>query len=92
MSDSNREEAERRIGAVLLTEWDPLEVRAEPGHDQEYLGYAHDIYGLLVRGASDVQVGRHLHMVEREQMHHPQADERDLTGVLRTLRALEKTM
>lgn len=92
MSDLKREEAEIRIGATLLDEWDPLSVRGQPDHADDYLRYAHDIYGLLVRGASDVQVGRHLHAIEREEMHHPDADSRDLSIVLKTLRALEKTM
>ena len=92
MSDSKREDDERRIGAALLAEWDPMNIRADPGHANDYLQYAHDIYGLLVRGGSDVQVGRLLHTIEREQMHHADADSRDLTTVLKTLRAMEKTM
>lgn len=92
MPDSKREEIEATIGKVLLDEWDPLSVREQADHAQEYLRYAHDIYGLLIRGASDVQVGRHLHQIEREEMHHSDADGRDLTTVLRTLRKLEKTM
>ena len=92
MSNVTREQAETRIGAVLLSEWDPLSVGADAAHANDYLPFAHDIYGLLVRGASDIQVGRHLHTIEREEMHHPDADARDLTGVLKTLRALEKTI
>ena len=92
MPDSKRDEDERRIGAVLLAEWDPMEIRAKPDHPNDYLQYAHEVYGLLLRGASDVQVGRVLHTIEREQMHHPEADARDLTQVLKTLRALEKTI
>lgn len=92
MPDSKREEDERRIGAAPLAEWDPMNVRTQPDHENDYMPYAHDVYGLLMRGGSDTQVGRHLHMVEREQMHHPDADARDLTAVLKTLRALEKTM
>ena len=92
MPDSKREEDERRISAALLAEWDPMDIRGQPGHEDEYLQYAHEIYGLLIRGGSDVRVGRHLHTVEREQMHHPDADARDLTAILKTLRAMEKTM
>lgn len=92
MDNAKREAAESKIGAILLTEWDPLDVRSEPDHAQDYLPYAHDVYGMLIRGGSDVQVGRLLHQIEREQMHHPDADSRDLTQVLRTLRAFEKTI
>ncbi|MDQ6611917.1 MAG: hypothetical protein M3Y64_05755 [Gemmatimonadota bacterium] len=92
MPDSRREAIEATIGGVLLNEWDPLGVRGQPEHADEYGRYSHDIYGLLIRGASDVQVGRHLHQIEREEMHHPDADSRDLSALLKTLRALEKTM
>jgi hypothetical protein len=92
MPDTKREDAELRIGAVLLAEWDPMDVKADPSHSTEYMPFAHEIYGLLIRGGSDVQVGRLLHQIEREQMHHPEADSRDLTAVLKTLRALEKTI
>jgi hypothetical protein len=92
MSDSKREQIEATIGTVLLNEWDPLDVRAQPDRADEYRKYSHDIYGLLIRGASDVQVGRHLHKIEREEMHRADADNRDLSALLKTLRALEKTM
>ncbi len=92
MPDSKREEIEATIGTMLLNEWDPLDVRAQPDHADEYRKYSHDIYGLLIRGASDVQVGRHLHQIEREEMHHAEADSRDLSALLKTLRALEKTI
>ena len=92
MADVTREQAEVRIGAALLAEWDPKGVRDDAAHAGDYMPYAHDIYGLLVRGASDIQVGRHLHTIEREEMQHPDADARDLTAILKTLRALEKTI
>ncbi len=92
MPDSKREEIEAAIGKVLFNEWDPLNVHDEPAAHDEYLKYAHDIYALLIRGGSDVQVGRHLHKIEREEMHHENADSRDLSALLKTLRALEKTM
>ena len=92
MPDAKREAIEATIGNVLLNEWDPLGVRAEPERSGEYGKYSHDVYGLLVRGASDVQVGRHLHKIERDEMHHADAGNRDLSALLRTLRALEKTM
>lgn len=92
MPDVTREAAESRISAALLAEWDPMDVRSQADQTDHYLPYAHDVYALLMRGASDTQVGRHLHAVEREQMHHPDADARDLTIVLRALRAIEKTI
>jgi hypothetical protein len=92
MSNATREEVEGTITQILFREWDPMGVHDNPAHANEYAKFAHDIYGLLIRGGSDVQVGRLLHKIEREDMMHEDADSRDLTGVLRTLRVLEKTM
>ncbi len=83
-----RADAERAIGEALASLWDPM-----ASHDAHtYETQAHDVYALLARGASDAQVGRHLHQVEREQMGHPDADHRDLHDVLTKLRAIERTM
>lgn len=92
MPDSKREEVEKTIAGILFREWDPLGVHDQPEHSADYLRFAHDIYGLLIRGASDVQVGRHLHQIEREELHKPEADSRDLTALLHTLRVLERTI
>jgi hypothetical protein len=92
MSDAKREAVEGTITGILFREWDPMGVRDAPNHETEYAKYAHDVYGLLMRGASDVQVGRHLHRIEREEMLHPEADGRDLSAVLHTLRKLERSI
>ncbi len=83
-----RADAERTIAQALATLWDPI------GSHQAstYGAQAHEVYSLLARGASDAQVGRHLHQVEREQMGHPEADHRDLSEILKTLRAIEHTI
>ncbi len=83
-----RADAERAINALLAAQWDPL-----ASHDAaSYQHVGHEVYALLARGASDTQVGRYLHKVEREEMGHADADARDLTAVLTTLRAIERTM
>ncbi len=83
-----RADAERAINALLAQHWDPL-----LSHDAaSYQHVGHEVYALLARGASDVQVGRYLHQVEREEMKHPDADERDLGAVLRLLRGVEREM
>jgi hypothetical protein len=92
MPDSKREDVEGTITQILFNEWDPLDVHEQPGHASEYARFAPDVYGLLMRGASDVQVGRLLHKIEREDMQHAEADTRDLTKVLRALRVLERTI
>lgn len=91
MPDAKREQIESSITGILFNEWDPLGVHDQPDHANDYAKYAHDVYGLLMRGASDIQVGRHLHRIEREEMLHPEADARDLTAVLHTLRVLERS-
>jgi hypothetical protein len=92
MPDSKREDIEGAISKALLADWDPLGVRELAGEHHEYDKYAHDIYGLLARGGSDVQMARHLHHLERDDMGHPDAEHRDVTKVVRDLRVLERSM
>lgn len=84
-----RAAAEREIERVLLDQWDPLGVRASPADEHAYAPYAHEVYGLLARGASDVQIARHLHHIERDNLAHPELAGRDLSHVVRALRKLE---
>ena len=83
-----RVDAERAIQAALASQWHPI---AAP-EASSYVAHAHEVYSLLARGASDAQVGRHLHKVEREEMGHAEADARDLTDILKSLRTIERTM
>ena len=92
MPESDRGAIERAIGEALLLQWDPLGVGAEPGEHPEYRRYVPDVYSLLARGASDVQIARHLHRLESDEFGHPELATRDLTAVLRTLRALERSI
>ena len=87
-----RAAAEAAIVHVLLQQWDPLDVHEAPGPHAEYDAYAHEIYDLLARGASDVQVERHLRRVEGGELHHPELATRDLGPVLRALRDIERTV
>jgi len=89
MTPQSREAAERAIGQTLVDQWDPLGVRGDPARQDAYAEFAHDIYGLLARGASDVQIARHLHAIERDTFNRPELLERDLTPLVGTLRRLE---
>jgi hypothetical protein len=89
MPAENRTAIEAEIGLLLLNEWDPSGVRAQ-ADAASYAGYAHELYGLLARGASDSQVGRRLHQAETEELQHPELATRDLSTLLRALRAIEK--
>ena len=46
---------------------------------------------LLARGASDTQVARFLHRLERDQLGHPELANVELTPLLSTLRTIERT-
>ena len=83
---------EKAIGEALLQQWDPLGVGAQPGEHADYQRFVPDIFSLLARGASDVQIARHLHRLEANELGHPEMAERDLTPVLQALRKLERTM
>jgi hypothetical protein len=90
MTTENRPALEAEIGELLLAQWDPNGLRSQPEPTAGYSGYAHEVYNLLARGASDTQIGRRLHQVEKDELQHPELATRDLTALLRGLRAIEK--
>ena len=80
---------EAEIGQILLEQWDPLRATASA---EQFVGYgvqAHEVYSLLARGASNVQIVRRLHQIERDDMQRPELAARDLTPLVRNLRAFE---
>lgn len=87
---AEKESAEVVIERVLLQQWDPLGVHEQPGPHPEYAPYAHDLFSLLMRGASDVQVERRLREIERDDLRRPELADRDLSAVVAALRAVEK--
>jgi hypothetical protein len=88
---SDHEAVEREIAQALLEQWDPLGLRDQPGPHPEYDRFAHEIYSLLARGASDTQIARFLHKLEPE-LGHPELVAVQLTPLLTRLRALERTI
>jgi hypothetical protein len=90
MGMEDREVLEAEIEAVLLAQWDPLGKRGSDEPFDGYKGYAHEIFNLLARGASDVQIARRLHLAEAAELGHPELIERDLSTVLRALRLIER--
>ena len=88
---AEKESAEVVIERVLLQQWDPLGVHDAPGPHTEYAPYAHDLFSLLMRGASDVQVERRLRQIERDDLQRPELADRDLSAVVAALRAVEKS-
>jgi hypothetical protein len=92
MSNLDRPAAEERIERALLEQWDPLEVASAPGDHPEYQPYAHELYNLLARGASDVQIARFLHRAEDGELGHPELASRDLVSLITRLRSIEREM
>jgi hypothetical protein len=86
MASLGREAAEAAIGRVLQEHWHGA------GNSPPVDAFTHDIYNLLVRGASDVQVERHLRGIERDGLHQPELSGRDLEPVLRSLRDIERSI
>ena len=94
MATLDRAQAESAIERTLVEHWQlaPADVAPGAASAPAYGTYAHDVYNLLLRGASDVQVERHLRGIERDDLHHPELCERDLGPVLRSLRSVERAM
>jgi hypothetical protein len=92
MSSFDRLAAEERIERALLEQWDPLGVASAAGEHLEYRMYAHEVYNLLARGASDVQIARYLHRAEDNELGHPELASRDLAQLVTRLRTIEREM
>ena len=92
MSRTERSVVEANITKLLMDQWDPLSVRETPGTHEEYAKYAHDLFNLLARGSSDMQLARFLHRAERDELNHPELVERDLSPLVRALREVEATI
>ena len=92
MAQLTREAAENEIGRILLDQWDPAGERFTPGTHPQWAQLAHEIYGLLLRGGSDVQVERLLRRVAHEELHRPDPPPGELDAVVHALRAVERAM
>ena len=92
MSSLGRPAAEEHIERALLEQWDPLGVASAPGDHLEYHAYAHEVYNLLARGASDAQIARYLHHAEDGELGHPELASIDLAPLVNRLRTIERQM
>ena len=92
MPNLDRQTAEARIEHALLERWDPLSVASAPGEHAEYHAYAHELYNLLARGASDTQIVRFLHGAEVGTLGHPEQASRVLAPLMAELRTIERQM
>lgn len=66
--ESRALEVQSAIRAVLLEDWDPIDVQHVPEAQGEYDGYVGSVYRLLARGASAEEIAEHLARVERESI------------------------
>jgi len=89
MASLGREAAEAAIGRVLLDRWQGA---GDAGSSPPIETVAHDVYNLLVRGASDVQVERHLRRIEHDDLHKPELADQTLGPVLESLRSIERSI
>ena len=91
MSAEAREVIEAEISRILADAWAPLGGDAPSAASASlYATYAHEVYSLLARGASDTQIARRLHVAERDELAHPELVTRDLTALTRRLREIER--
>jgi hypothetical protein len=56
------------IHEILLREWDPIGVAGEPGAQDEYDSYIHEIHGILIRHEPRHRLVDHLWWIETEHM------------------------
>jgi hypothetical protein len=81
-------EMQAAIGELLLRDWDPLNVAAEPEAQDEYDGYVGPVYRLLATGASDALIAQHLANVEATTLGYPDTRWKSLLPVAHKLRSL----
>jgi|SRR5471030_1293842 hypothetical protein len=63
-----RSDITREIREILMTEWDPIDVKGMPEAEDEYDRYIANIEGLLRRHAREEEVSDYLLRVEIEEM------------------------
>lgn len=85
-------EIQRSIALVLLRDWDPINVRAEPECVDEYDAYVGGIYRLLASNVSPDVVAAHLARVESTAMGFHGTDPSLLLSVAKTLCALDVSL
>lgn len=91
MSAEPREKIEAEICQILTETWAPLGADVSSAEAaNRYAVYAHEVYSLLARGASDTQIARRLHLAERDELSHPELTTRDLSSLTKQLRAIER--
>ena len=73
---------------TLMQLWDPIGVKDDPMAADEYDMYLGEIYGLLSRHVTDVEMAEHLRKIETERMGFAEQQTTDRLDVARALKAL----
>ncbi len=79
---------QREIEEILIREWDPLGIAAQPECRNQYSCYVAGVYRLLAQGASESELAEHLALKEQQQMGLT-SPSRLLEKVARLLRSVE---
>ena len=61
-------EVTRRVGEILHYMWDPIGVRGIPQARDEYDSYIPQVFTLLERGASEMEICQHLASITTDRM------------------------
>jgi hypothetical protein len=77
-----------QIRKVLLNAWDPIGIQNEPNAQDEYDGYVGEIYGLLVRRATDQEITDRLLYIVNDTMGLDAAKAEDMQPTVRALREI----
>ncbi len=77
-----------QIRKVLLNVWDPIGIQNEPNAQDEYDGYVGEIYGLLVRKATDQEITDRLLYIVQDTMGLDAAKAEDMQPTVRALREI----
>ncbi len=75
-------ELKRQLGAILLSDWDPIGVRNIPDARDEYDRYVGELLSMLKSGATAGELTTYLRTVESDRMGLPRRKDRDLTYVV----------
>jgi hypothetical protein len=92
MNKKRLREIQDRIHAILLHDWDPIEVANEPLAQSEYDSYVGGVYRLLASGTSEQEIVAHLRKIETEGLGLSRADWSTLIPVARKLKALNVSL
>jgi hypothetical protein len=79
------------IRQVLVEEWDPLGIRADPSSHPAYDCYVQDLTLLVLGGGSDADIADYFRGVETDRLRLGGVDEPRLTRVLDALRRATAT-